>query len=260
MAGWERDAKAWRMAARDRSEIGNPYGPHPRQTIDLFHPQDFNAAKSIVVFIHGGYWRSLDPSLFSHFSAGANALGFSVALPGYRLCPEVGIADIVADVRAACLHLHRRFRRPLVASGWSAGGYLAASLVATDWRSLDPDAPGNLVRSGLSISGLFDLQPLLKTSINESLRLDAAMAVALSPTDWPPQRGATFEAWIGERESSEFHRQSRLICERWAIAGASTRYMVLPGANHFTAPAPLADPASALTEALVALCGSVGKP
>ena len=259
MAGWERDAKAWRMAAPDRSEIGNPYGPHPRQIIDLFHP-NANAAKSIVVFIHGGYWRSLDPSLFSHFSAGANAFGFSVALPGYRLCPDVGIADIVADVRAACLHLHRRFGCPLVVCGWSAGGHLAASLVATDWRSLDPDAPANLARSGLSISGLFDLQPLLKTSINESLRLDAALAETLSPAVWQPPPGATFETWIGERESSEFHRQSRLICERWATAGARTRYMVLPGANHFTAPAPLADPRSALTEALVALCDSAGKP
>jgi len=248
------------MAARDRSELGTPYGPHPRQTIDLFHPEHLSPSRPVVVFIHGGYWRSLDSSLFSHLAAGANAHGYAFVLPGYRLCPEVGIADIVADVRAACLHLHRRFGCPLVVSGWSAGGHLAASLIATDWRSVDPGAPGNLVRSGLSISGLFDLQPLLKTSINESLRLDAATAKALSPAAWRPPPDATLETWIGEAESSEFRRQSRLICERWATAGASTRYIVLPGANHFTAPAPLADPASALTAALVALCDGAAKP
>jgi len=248
------------MAARDRSELGSAYGPHPRQTIDLFHPEHLSPSRPVVVFIHGGYWRSLDPSLFSYLAAGANAHGYAFALPGYRLCPEVGIADIIADVRAACVYLHRKLGRRLVVCGWSAGGHLAACLVATDWQLLAEDAPKDLVRFGLSISGLFDLTPLLATSINETLRLDAATAMALGPATWPPPAGASMEAWVGETESAEFHRQSRLIADTWAAAGAKTSHVVMSGANHFTTPAPLADPHSHITAALIRLCDGAAKP
>ena len=186
-----------------------------------------------------------------------NDRGYAVALPGYRLCPEVTVADIVDDVRAAILHLHRRFASPFVAAGHSAGGHLAAALVATDWHARG--APKNCLRNGLAISGLFDLAPLVETSINADLRLDADAAKAVSPAFWPVPTDVAFEAWVGATESSEYLRQSRLFAERWSAAGASAAVEIIPGANHFTAPMPLADPESPMVAALAKLAETAAR-
>lgn len=257
IAGWERDAAAYRAERSGKSELGLRYGDHPRQTIDLFLPDSPDEKRPLVVFIHGGYWRALDPSLFSHLARGMNERGYAVALPGYRLCPEVPVADIVDDVRAAIHHLSRRFDAPFVAAGHSAGGHLTATTVATDWSALG--APADLVRHGLAVSGLFDLEPLVQTSINNELRLDADAARAMSPAFWTLPAGITFETWVGGAESSEYLRQSRLLAERWSAAGATARAEIVPDANHFTAPMPLAEPKSAMVAALSKLAEAAAR-
>jgi arylformamidase len=93
---------------------------------------------------------------------------------GYDLCPIVTIADIVEQIRRACVFLWLRFGRRLLVSGHSAGGQLAAAMVATDWPSLYPKAPADLVPAGYAISGVFDLTPLTGLSMNQDLRLDTA--------------------------------------------------------------------------------------
>ncbi len=177
-------------------------------------------------------------------------------MPGYRLCPEVRVGEIIADVRDAALFLNRSFGRRIVACGHSAGAHLASTLVAADWHALDTDVPADLVRSGIGISGVFDLAPLIATEMNEQLRLDTAEAHAVSPAYWPLSQGVRFEAWVGGEESSEFLRQSRLIADAWAASGATTRFGIIPGANHFNAPNGLADPASQIVKALVELAGA----
>lgn len=206
-----------------------------------------------MLIVHGGYWRSLHPSSFSHWAGGLNAHGYSAAVLGYRLCPEVEVADIVTDVRDAALLLHRKFGRRLVACGHSAGAHLISTLLATDWQAVDPTLPADLVRTGLGISGVFDLAPLIQTEMNEQLRLDEAKARIVSSAHWPVPKGVRFEAWVGGDESSEFLRQSKLLADTWASAGATTRYALIDGANHFTAPNGLADPKSPIVAALVAL-------
>src|SRR6185295_15407159 len=146
------------------------------------------------------------------------------ALVEYRLCPEVTIAEIIEDARSAMLFLHRRFGRRLAVCGHSAGGHLAAALTATQWRAFGADIPNGLVRHGLAISGVFDLAPLVATSMNADLRLDQGQAEAASPAFWPVPPGVVFDACVGDEESSEFLRQSRLVVGRWASAGAQTRY------------------------------------
>jgi arylformamidase len=254
MAGWERDAAAYRQARRHRAETGLRYGPHPRQTIDIFHADAPEDAAPLVVFIHGGYWRSLEPSLFSHMAAGANSHGYSVAIPGYRLCPEVDVATIVEDVRHACRFLHDRLGKKLVGCGHSAGGHLTAAMAATDWAGLDKAVPGDLLRRGLAVSGVFDLVPLISTSINETLHLDRVGAERASPAFWPVPPGVELDLFVGETESAEFVRQSRDMADSWSAAGARTSLAIVPGSNHFDVILPLADPASSMTEALVALC------
>ena len=197
-------------------------------------------------FIHGGWWRSLDPSIFSQMARGLNARGVAVAVAGYDLCPNVSIAEIIEQMHRACAFLWQRFGRRVFIYGHSAGGHLAAAMVATDWPSLYPKAPADLVPAAYSVSGVFDLTPLVGISINQDLRLDDAGARQVSPVFWPLKPGRSFDATVGGLESGEFKRQSRLITDAWQSA-AKTRYEEIPGTNHFTVIDALADPQSAMT-------------
>jgi arylformamidase len=256
-ARWTRAAENFRANHAD-AELRLPYGGGEREAIDLFWPAAKRDAP-IVLFIHGGYWRSLAPAMFSHVAAGANARGLAVALAGYDLCPEVTIARIIEEVRAAAAFLWRRHGKKLVACGHSAGGHLAACLLATDWRKRAPELPAGLVPAAFSISGLFDLAPLVHVSMNEDLRLDAAAARLASPLFWQIPAGArALEAWAGGQESNEFLRQSRTIAEAWGQKGVAARYVEVAGADHFTILDALSDPHSAMTERLVELARSIG--
>jgi arylformamidase len=250
MAGWPRDAKTWRDAHPGRWQT-IPYGPGVRNVVDFF-PGDGNGP--IVVFIHGGYWQAFDGSCFSHLAAGLNAHGIDVAIPSYDLCPDVSVGEIVGQMRMAAREL-AKLGRPLVVSGHSAGGHLAACLLATDWRGFDPSLPAGLVTSAYSISGLFNLVPLVGTSINNALKLDDAAAKQQSPLFWKPPAGRILDAVIGGNESAEYFRQSREIVETWGAAGVTTQFGTVPGANHFTAIAPLADANSPMTLRLKQLAG-----
>src|SRR5262249_14885558 len=157
------------MLKAHRAELGLTYGGTPRQIIDLFLAEGHENAP-LAVFVHGGYWRSLDPSIFSQVARGPNGRGISVAVVGYDLCPNITIAEIIEQMRRMCAFLWQRFGRRMMVYGHSAGGHLAAALVATDWRKLYPKAPADLVVAAYSISGLFDLTPLIGISMNQDLR------------------------------------------------------------------------------------------
>jgi len=265
-ARWAREAEDYRAEAMKerRAELGLSYGSTLRQAIDLFFPSSgSNAAGTaagvpLALFVHGGYWRSLDPSLFSQMARGLNAHGVAVAVAGYDLCPQVTIAEIIEQIRHACLFLWLRLERRIMVYGHSAGGHLAAAMVATDWQALYPKAPASLVPAACSISGLFDLAPLQQTAMAEDLRLKETAMRAVSPLFWPPPEGQTFDAVVGALESSEFLRQSRVVVETWAKARARTRYEEIAGANHFTVLDPLSDPQSGMVQRLAALAREGG--
>ena len=256
-ARWTRDAELYRAETlkAGRAELGLSYGDTPRQALDLFlSPSGENAP--LAIFIHGGWWRSLDFSMFSQMARGPNGRGVSVAVADYDLCPNVTIAEIIAQMQRACGFLWQRFGRRMTIYGHSAGGHLAAALVATDWRALYPKAPADLVPAGYAISGVFDLTPLTAISVNQDLRLDAAEARKVSPLFWPVTPCRIFDATVGGLESSEFKRQSRTFAQVWQQAGAQTRYEEFPGTNHFTVIDPLSDPQSDMTGRVVELTGA----
>jgi arylformamidase len=257
-ARWTRDAELYRLKAMEerRAELGLNYGSTPRQTIDLFAPAA-GAKGPLALFIHGGYWKSLEPSMFSHLAAGLNARGVTVAVVGYNLCPQVTIADIIEEMRHACLFLWQRTGQRLMVYGHSAGGHLAGALVATDWHGLYPKMPADFIPAGYSISGLFDLTPLLKVESAKDLGLDEEDARSVSPVLWPAPRGRTFDAVVGSLESSEFLRQSRIVADAWGKGGAQARYEEIKGANHFNIVDPLADADSAMVARLAELAGMV---
>jgi arylformamidase len=254
-ARWQREAAAYRAAAHN-PKLAMAYGPSLRRTIDLFPARDDGKAP-LAMFIHGGWWRSLEPSMFSQMAAGPNARGISVAVAGYDLCPHVSIADIIEQIRSACLMLWRKRRQRIFVYGHSAGGHLSACMAATDWKAFASDAPADLVPSAYAISGVFDLLPLTHVSQNQDLRLDEAEARRISPLHWSVPAGRSLDAVVGALESSEFLRQSKTVAEAWRRGQALTRYEEIAGANHFTVIDPLSDPNSAMTARVAALANSV---
>lgn len=259
IAQWTDGSQAYRQeaAAKGLSQLDLAYGPDARQKLDLFGPDlDGRGDSPLLVFIHGGYWRGLDRTPFSHMARGPNAHGVTVAVPSYRLCPHVTLAELVDDLRQSVRFLSQRFKRPMAVTGHSAGGHLTACMLGTDWPAYDASLPARLTPAGYAISGLFDLEVMVKTSINQDLKLAADEARCLSPAFWTIPAGLELDAVVGSTESAEYHRQSRLVAENWQKQGAKTRWSLLEGDNHFTAIMPLADPHSAMTQRVVALAKS----
>jgi arylformamidase len=236
IARWAAESKTYRNINAPRVI---EYGPSERNTLDLFEAGPGPA----VMFIHGGYWQALDKSFFSSMAKGLNALGVTVAVPSYDLCPSARIGDIIEQMRAACSIVHRATDAPVIVAGHSAGGHLSACLLATETH----------VPAAYSISGLFELAPLIATSLNEKLGLDEPEAEALSPVFWPAPEGKTLDAIVGGAESSEYLRQSASIVSTWGEDGVETRYEEVEGANHFTVIDPLTDSGSAMSERLFSL-------
>ncbi|WP_395646970.1 alpha/beta hydrolase [Terricaulis sp.] len=240
IASWASDSAAYREQKPPRVVR---YGEGERHTFDFFEAGDGPA----VMYIHGGYWQALDKSFHSIHARGLNARGISVAVPSYDLCPNVRLGDIVENIRAACLVLARETGQPMVVSGHSAGGHLAACMLATEAH----------VPAAYAISGLFDLKPLIPTTLNGALRLDDEEAENLSPLFWPAPEGKSLDAVVGEVESGEFHRQSDDIVRAWGENGVSTRRGEVEGANHFTVIAPLTDADSEMVQRLAELAKGV---
>jgi arylformamidase len=255
IVGWRRDAAVFRDGARAELDIG--YGRTERTRLDIFRPEGAGEVP-LAIFFHGGYWRTFDRSLFSHAARGLVRHGIAVAIPSYNLCPSVSVGTIIDEARQAVAFLYRQHGRRMFAFGHSAGGHLAAAMLATDWPAYAPDLPRDTVASALGISGLFDLEPLLSTSINADLRMSAEEARQWSPLGWPAPHGLVLDAYVGGLESSEYLRQARTVTDLWGAAGALTRYAEIDGANHFTALAPFTDPDTPETARMVEMVRAIG--
>jgi arylformamidase len=251
-ARWAADAESYRQTAS--CELGVAYGDTPRQHYDLFRPAAIQS-DALVMFMHGGYWQALHPSSFSHMASGLNTQGVPVVVMGYDLCPDVTIGQIIWQMRSAAVALYQRFQTPIVACGHSAGGHLAACLLATDWNEMGPNLPPDLVQAAYGISGLYNLKPLTETSINTALKLDMNEAEQRSPFFAPTPSGKMLDAVVGGTESAEYLKQSRRIVDVWGLSGAITRYGEIAGANHFTVIDPLTDANSAMVARIAELAG-----
>jgi arylformamidase len=220
-------------------------------------------ARAARCSLSGGYWRALDKSDHSFVVPPLVAEGIGVAVINYDLCPDVGIAQIVAECREAVAWLRREGARHgvpaarLIVSGHSAGGHLVAMLIATD-RSVS----GPTIVGGVAISGVFDLEPLVNVSFNADLRLDAASARALSPIHLRPRKPVPLLLAAGEDETGEFIRQSRLLWERWPECRPAGRTgpLFVPSRHHFSVLSELGDPQSQLVRETLALFGSATNP
>lgn len=251
IAEWTRQADAYRQVAK--CELDLAYGETGRTAVDVFHARSGPDDAPLALFIHGGYWQAMDRKIFSAMAKGLNSHGISVAVPSYDLCPSVTIGDIIGQMRACCAWLWERYNKPMTAFGHSAGGHLTAAMVATDWPAQDPSLPTDLCNRGYAISGVFELEPLVPTSLNKALGLDAKTAKQWSPRNWPTGSASRLTAAVGGIESDEFLRQSKDICAAWRDHGVTTAYREIDGKDHFTVLSGLTDPESTMIRDLVAL-------
>jgi arylformamidase len=248
-ARWQAASAAYTRSVH--AELDLPYGAGARQRYDLFRARRPRAA--LMLYIHGGYWQRGDRKDYAFVAGAFNESGIDVAVPSYSLCPATTVMEIVAEMRQCLAAVWRKTAMRPVVIGHSAGGHLAAAMLATNWQQ-SAALPQTPVAAACAVSGIFELAPLVGTSINEALRLDGAAAERASPLLWPaPTRGQTLIAAVGELESGEFHRQSRAIAAHWEAAGLQTEYLSVPGTNHFTIVDQLVDPTSPLFRRITAL-------
>jgi arylformamidase len=230
------------------------YGQGPGETLDVFPaPRKHGRPPApVMVFIHGGYWRSLDKSDHSFIAPAFVKQGACVVIPNYALCPAVTIPQIALQMTQALAWVYRHIGthggdpQRITVVGHSAGGHLAAMMLACQWSLVGQDLPDALVQSAMSISGVFDLEPLRHTPfLKDSLRLTPRQVSQASPAGFaaPPLQDGRGEliAVAGADESDEFVRQNQLIQSAWGKEVVPV-CETLPGLNHFSVLEALVDP------------------
>ncbi|MDZ4143735.1 MAG: alpha/beta hydrolase [Burkholderiales bacterium] len=240
-------------------ELDLAYGDGPNETLDVFPAAQPNSP--VVVFIHGGYWRSLDKSDHSFVAPALTEAGACVVVPNYALCPAVTIPQITLQMVRALAWTWRHAARyggdpsRITVIGHSAGGHLAAMLLTCAWKAVSRDLPAQLVKDALSISGLYELESIMHTPfVQGDLRLTPAQVLKASPAWLPaPSRGVLFTV-AGADESAEFLRHNTLIQQAWGTAVVPV-CEALPGLNHFSVLETLTQPTQRLHQLARQLIG-----
>src|SRR5574343_1385311 len=229
------------------------YGDGPNETLDIFPASRPDAP--VVVFIHGGYWRSLDKADHSFVAPPLLDMGACVVVVNYALCPgtdsaPVTIPDIALQMTRALAWVWRHIgahggnRQNISVIGHSAGGHLAAMLLGCHGKQVGSDLPSDLVRKAMSISGLYDLEPIRKTPfVQGDLRITPAPVKKASPALWPAPRGRVLYTVVGGDESPEFLHHNELIYQVWGGRVVPV-CEALPGLNHFIVVTALTEPGS----------------
>ena len=232
---WRRDSALARRTQAGLLDL--PFGSSASERLDFYPAPTPNAP--LLVFIHGGWWRSLDKSDFTFIVPGYRHEGFNVALTNYTLAPHASIEEITRQQLRALAWLYRNAahyefdRERIVVAGHSAGGHIAAMMMAARWPQWGDDLPIDLVKAGVLLSALTDLDVIRHVDfVAEDLRLTDDCIARLSPALMPQSHPAPFITGVGDLESDEFKRQNALIIDRWRVN--HRKDVPLNGINHLT--------------------------
>jgi arylformamidase len=248
-ARWKEKSAEVRSSRGARLDIR--YGPKERERLDLF-PSGAKQAP-LFVFIHGGYWQRNDKDMFAFVAEGPVARGINVAVPGYTLAPQASLTEIVAEMEQALTFLSAQAdalgfdRNAIFVGGWSAGGHLTAAV-----------AKHPAFRGGVPMSGVYDLEPIAHTDINDLLSLRPGEIEALSPLRTLTDRSPPLRVMVGGGELPELRRQAATFVAAAQARGLPVTLTELPGHHHFSILDELARPDGALTNALVELVSAGG--
>jgi arylformamidase len=237
--------------------LGVPYGDSDREVIDIFAPD--HEEGPCFVYLHGGYWRGGHARDGSFIAEPFVRAGASVFLPTYDLCPDVTVAEIVAQTHKAIAWIHANARAyggdpdRLYLAGHSAGAHLAAMALADDWRD-DPAVAGAFAGACL-ISGVYDMDPVRYVSVNDLIRATDADVEPLSPLRHPPRWPVPMVVAAGGDESEEWRRQSQLYADVARDAGCSVAAMEIPGVHHWSILLPMREPDHPITRAMLRMMG-----
>ena len=240
---WADSAAHFRTTAR--AELDIVYGAGERERFDLFYPE--GSPKGLAVFVHGGYWLAFDKSSWSHLAAGAVAQGYAVALPSYPLAPQAAIPAITQKITQAITQIAQLVKGSIHLAGHSAGGHLVTRMICRD--STLPEAVQARIKSVVSISGLHDLRPLMRTAMNQKWQLTAETAAQESAALHAPLANIPVTCWVGALERPEFLRQNDLLANVWTGFGIDIRAHREAGRHHFDVVADLVDVDSGLVSA-----------
>lgn len=238
---WEAASQAYRtrLSAAGLARLALPYGEGARHVFDLYLPQ--GTPQGMMVFVHGGYWKSFDRSYWSYLAEGARMRGWAVAQPSYDLCPDVYIPDITQQIAAAVTQAAKQVPGPISLAGHSAGGHLVARMLAP---GMLPEDVATRLSHVVPIAPLTDLRPLLRTDMNDVLRLDEDMAWAESPVAQPvPKVPVTL--LVGAQERPALLDQAEWLAQAWGCAR-----IIRPEKHHFDVIDDLLDPNSVSLRAL----------
>ena len=219
------------------SSLNCQYGDGEKDKLDIFRCGKPNAP--LFIFIHGGYWQRGDKSIYSFVANSFVNSGIDVALIGYQLCPGATMTNIVDKIREAIVWIWNNAdeysisKNRINVSGHSAGGHITGMILATDWKEVSKNLPDNLVKTGIPISGLYQLNPIRETTIADALGLDDAESLALSPHFFEPKTDAPILVTLGGGETPEFHWQTDNFVNKWKGLKASLDYFAEPDVDHF---------------------------
>lgn len=256
---WAADSATAREAIADKQVL--QYGTHRLQTLDLFRPSAGTQPYPLLVFIHGGYWQSLDKGDFSYLAPTFLTAGIAFASLNYRLAPEASLSEICNDVTAALDHLHSRasdlgcHADSFVLVGHSAGGHLVMQEVLRERRSLARGAIDRPRTAAVAaISGVYDLEPLRRSYQQMILSIDAREVAELSPLRNAPASAPPVLVAVGDQETPEFVRQQNALVALWQALDLPIRGQQVDGEDHFTVVDLLAKDDHVVTHWLIEAC------